>query len=43
MEYVQPQNFQSMIRYYYQHTKQSNEFLSIYTHQDLLYMPQPIF
>ena len=43
LEYVQLQTYQSMLPFHQLHTKQSNEFLLINTHQDLLYMPHPLF
>ena len=39
LECIQLQNYQNMTHYPHSHAKLPNEFLLIYTHQDLLYMP----
>ena len=36
-------SYQNISYCYHSHTKLSKDFLLIYTHQDLLHMPQPLF
>ena len=43
LECVQFQSYQNILNYYQSHTKLPNEFLLIYTHQDLLHTPHPLF
>ena len=43
LEYVQLQDYQSILHFQHSHTKLSSEFLLIHTHEDLLCMPHPFF
>ena len=43
LEYVQLQSYQSKLHYYHQHTKLFNGFLWMFTYQDLLCIPDPLF
>ena len=44
LEYVKLESCQNRLHYnYYEHTKLSNEFLLIHTHQDLSHTPHPLF
>ena len=43
LEYVQFQNYQSMLHFQHSHIMLSNEFLLVHTNQYLLYMSHPLF